>query len=72
LIEKEHVITAAFVSVEIEILKSPTDPPISCVANQGLKDGILSGNKPGGCAQHLCAQKATAEKSTLSDLPRSP
>jgi hypothetical protein len=72
LVEEEHVITAAFVSVEIEILKGPTDSSISCVANQRLEDGILSGNKPVGCAQHLCAQKATAEKSTLSDLPRSP
>jgi hypothetical protein len=70
LVEEEHVITAAFVSVEIETLKSPTDSPVSCVANQRLEDGILSGNKPGGCAQHVCAQKATAEESTLSDPPR--
>jgi hypothetical protein len=70
LIEEEHVIAAAFVSVEIEILKSPTDSAVGCVANQRLEDGILSGNKPGGCAQHLSARKATAEKSTLSDLPR--
>jgi hypothetical protein len=47
LIEEEYVITAAFVSVEVEILKSPIGSAVGCVANQRLEDGILPGNKPG-------------------------
>jgi hypothetical protein len=69
LIEEENVITAAFVTVEIEGLKSPTDPAVSSCAHQGLEDRILSRNKANCCVQHLSAWKTAAKKSALAALP---
>jgi hypothetical protein len=72
LIKKEHVIAAALVSIEIEVLKSPTDSAISRLANQRLKNRILSRNESRGRTQHLSARESAAKESTLTDLPRRP
>jgi hypothetical protein len=72
LIEEEHVVTSAFVSVEIEGLEIPTDSSVSRIAKQTLKNRILSCDKSCGCAQHLGAQESAAKEPTLTDLPRCP
>jgi len=72
LIEEEHIISAALVAVEVKRLKSPTDSAISRLANQRLKNRILSRDKPCGRAQHLSAEESAAKKPTLTDLPRCP
>jgi hypothetical protein len=69
LIEEKHIISAALVPVEIEVLESPTDSAISRLANQRLKNRILPRDKSCGRAQHLSARESAAEESTLTDLP---
>jgi hypothetical protein len=70
LIEEKHIISAALVSIEMEIMKIPTDSTVSRIANQRLKDRILSRNKSRGCVQHLSARESATKESTLTDLPR--
>src|SRR5207248_8585265 len=58
------------VSVEIEVQKRPTGSAISRLADQRLKNRILSRDKPSSPTQHLSAGKSAAKESTLSTLPR--
>jgi len=70
LIEEKHIISAALVAIEMEIMKIPTDSTVSRIANQRFKDRILSRNKSRRCVQHLSAGESATKESTLTDLPR--
>jgi hypothetical protein len=69
LIEEKHIISAAFVAVEVKRLKSPTGAAIRGCANQRLENRILSRDKSCGRTQHLGARESAAKESTLADLP---